>query len=176
MLWPKWPELFLSCIIPVHTPSFRQRWKLFCAFQIGSLSWSVLPGKVMFRNLAYITSDYTVRVQDGYLIFRWWRTYVPKDEDQDLSHSDTRVSLQLYGFEFHVYNRSKVYRDLEKKLFGESHMFGDESASMLTNGPFSFFFHFFTLKFIFILLSFSFRLMKIAPGWTWKNKAKRSAK
>ena len=93
----------------------------------------------MFRNLAYITSDYTVRVQDGYLIFRWWRTYVPKDEDQDLSHSDTRVSLQLYGFEFHVYNRSKVYRDLEKKLFGESHMFGDESASMLTNDPFSFF-------------------------------------
>ena len=74
-----------------------------------------------------MTPDYTVRVQDGYLIFRWWRTYVPKDAlSEDLSHSDTRMSVQLYGFEFHVYNRSKVYRDLEKKFYGESHMFGDD--------------------------------------------------
>ena len=81
----------------------------------------------MFRNVAFMTPDYTVRVQDGYLIFRWWRTYVPKDAlSEDLSHSDTRMSVQLYGFEFHVYNRSKVYRDLEKKFYGESHMFGDD--------------------------------------------------
>lgn len=33
----------------------------------------------MFRDVIYITYDYTVRVQDGYLIFRWWRSYVPKD-------------------------------------------------------------------------------------------------
>jgi cytochrome b involved in lipid metabolism len=26
-----------------------------------------------------MTPDYTVRVQDGYIIFRWWRAYVPKD-------------------------------------------------------------------------------------------------
>lgn len=33
----------------------------------------------MFRDVVYITHDYTLRVQDGYLIFRWWRSYVPKD-------------------------------------------------------------------------------------------------
>ena len=79
--------------------------------QIGSLSWSVLPGKIMFRNVAYMTNDYTVRVQDGYLIFRWWRKYVLKDgtaAGEDLSHSDTRMSVQLNGFEFHVYNRTKA--------------------------------------------------------------------
>eukprot|EP00095_Tigriopus_kingsejongensis_P008238 maker-scaffold230_size244653-snap-gene-0.11 protein:Tk08238 transcript:maker-scaffold230_size244653-snap-gene-0.11-mRNA-1 annotation:"PREDICTED: uncharacterized protein KIAA1109-like isoform X7" len=55
-------------------------------FQVGSLSWSVLPGKVMFRDVAYITKDYTIRVQDGHLVFRWWRRYVPKDVSEDLSY------------------------------------------------------------------------------------------
>ena len=70
----------------------------------------------MFRDVCYITPDYTVRVQDGFLIFRWWRTYVPKNVHEDLSHSDTRLSIQLNGFEFHVYNRWKVYQELEKKF------------------------------------------------------------
>ena len=91
------------------------------------MSWSVLPGKVMFRDLAYITTDYTVRVQDGFLIFRWWRKYVPKDASEDLSHSDTRASLQLNGFEYHVYNRSSIYRDLERKFCLEPRLFGFES-------------------------------------------------
>ena len=91
------------------------------------MSWSVLPGKVMFRDIAYITTDYTVRVQDGFLIFRWWRKYVPKDASEDLSHSDTRASLQLNGFEYHVYNRSSIYRDLERKFCLEPRLFGFES-------------------------------------------------
>lgn len=33
----------------------------------------------MFRDIVYINYDYTLRIQDGYLIFRWWRSYVPKD-------------------------------------------------------------------------------------------------
>ena len=80
----------------------------------------------MFRDVAFITSDYTLRVQDGFLIFRWWRKYVPKDASEDLSHSDTRASLQLNGFEYHVYNRSSVYRDLEKKFCLEPKLFGSE--------------------------------------------------
>ena len=63
-----------------------------------------------------MTPDFTVRVQDGFLIFRWWRSYVPKDVSEDLSHSDTRVSLQLNGFELHIYNRTSTYKELEKKF------------------------------------------------------------
>lgn len=33
----------------------------------------------MFRDIVYITTDYSFRIQDGWLIFRWWRSYVPKD-------------------------------------------------------------------------------------------------
>lgn len=32
----------------------------------------------------------------------------------DLSHSDTRLSVMLNGFEQHVYNRCKMYNNLEK--------------------------------------------------------------
>ncbi|KAG8228088.1 hypothetical protein J437_LFUL000087, partial [Ladona fulva] len=83
----------------------------------GSFTWSALAGKIMFRDVVYITNDYSVRVQDGWLIFRWWRAYVPKDVSEDLSHSDTRLSLMLNGFELHTYNRSSLYARLEK-LFG----------------------------------------------------------
>lgn len=88
----------------------------------------------MFRDFVYITFDYSVRVQDGYFIFRWWRSYVPKDVSEgnieinkillekikknifssDLSHSDTRLSVQLNGFELHIYNRSQLYDELER--------------------------------------------------------------
>ncbi|GLV32898.1 tweek [Carabus blaptoides fortunei] len=65
-------------------------------------------------DVVYITHDYSVRVQDGYLIFRWWHSYVPKDVSEDLSHSATRLSVVLNGFELHVYNRSTLYAQLGK--------------------------------------------------------------
>lgn len=80
----------------------------------GSLNLNPLAGKIMFRDVVFICFDYSVRVQDGYFIFRWWRSYVPKDVSEDLSHSDTRLSAMLNGFELHVYNRSELYSKLEK--------------------------------------------------------------
>lgn len=92
----------------------------------GSFTLNALSGKIMFRDFAYITHDYSIRVQDGYLIFRWWRSYVPKDVSEDLSHSDTRLSVMLNGLELHVYNRSQLYSRLEK-LFGlGSNIFPDD--------------------------------------------------
>jgi len=61
----------------------------------GSFTWSVLSGKIMFRDVAYVTYDYSVRVQDGYLIFRWWRAYVPKDVSEGRPRSSERNKCQL---------------------------------------------------------------------------------
>ena len=36
--------------------------------------------------------------------------------EEDLSHSDTRLSVQFNGFELHTYNRSGLYRTLEEKF------------------------------------------------------------
>lgn len=102
-------------------------------FHVGSLSISAISGKIMFRDLSLITADYTVRTQDGFIIFRWWLPYLPKDVRRtDLSHSDTRLSVVLNGFEMHIYNRTQTYHRLEK-LFGfKSRLFpdkDDESSS-----------------------------------------------
>jgi hypothetical protein len=53
----------------------------------------------------------------------------------DLSHSDTRLSVMLNGFELHVYNRCEMYGNLEK-LFGlEPQMFSnDEGLSAFGSG------------------------------------------
>uniref|UniRef100_H3AGP3 Bridge-like lipid transfer protein family member 1 n=1 Tax=Latimeria chalumnae TaxID=7897 RepID=H3AGP3_LATCH len=84
----------------------------------GSFSFSVLSGKVMVREIYYITEDMSIRnrVQDGFLIFRWWKMYDPKQKQHD-PKAETRLSIAVNGFEFHVYNRSDVYAQLQE-VFG----------------------------------------------------------
>lgn len=81
---------------------------VFSLFSVGSLN-----GKFMFHDVVFICFDYSKRIQDGYFIFRWWHSYVPKDVSEDLSHSDTRLSVMLNGFELHCFNRSELYSKLE---------------------------------------------------------------
>lgn len=56
----------------------------FCFLSAGSVTLSALSGKIMFRDIVYITTDYSFRIQDGWLIFRWWRSYVPKDVSEGI--------------------------------------------------------------------------------------------
>uniref|UniRef100_A0A3Q3M6J8 KIAA1109 n=1 Tax=Mastacembelus armatus TaxID=205130 RepID=A0A3Q3M6J8_9TELE len=80
---------------------------------IGSFSFSVLSGKVMFRDVYYINQDMSIRVQDGFLIFRWWKMYNPKQKQHD-PKAETRLYVTVNGFEFHVYNRTDVYARLQE--------------------------------------------------------------
>ncbi|RWS10976.1 uncharacterized protein B4U79_15895 [Dinothrombium tinctorium] len=84
-------------------------------FKVGSFSLSAISGKIMFRDVIYVTPDYSVRIQDGWFIFRWWIPYKPKDVRKcDFSHCEARISVLLNGFELHIYNRSQLYSRLEK--------------------------------------------------------------
>uniref|UniRef100_A0A4W3HSK9 KIAA1109 n=1 Tax=Callorhinchus milii TaxID=7868 RepID=A0A4W3HSK9_CALMI len=83
---------------------------------IGSFSFSVLSGKVMFREIYYINEDLSIRIQDGFLIFRWWKMYNPKQKQHD-PRAETRLYMTVNGFEFHVYNRCDLYAHLEE-VFG----------------------------------------------------------
>nr|XP_039251251.1 transmembrane protein KIAA1109-like isoform X2 [Styela clava] len=98
-------------------------------FKLGSFSFSVLSGKVMFRDVQYITPDLSVRIHDGYFIFRWWRPYKfsPWRKKRDLNQGHTRLSVHIYGLEYHEYNRSDVYQRLEE-LFGlDSNVFNTKT-------------------------------------------------
>lgn len=74
-------------------------------FKIGSFTLNALSGKIMFRDVVYITPDYSVRVQDGYLIFRWWRAYVPKD----VSEGTIMLSCLLF-FLYRMFLRFIAFR------------------------------------------------------------------
>ncbi|KAM7167896.1 bridge-like lipid transfer protein family member 1 isoform 1-T3 [Macrochelys suwanniensis] len=83
---------------------------------IGSFSFSVLSGKIMVREIYYITEDMSIRIQDGFIIFRWWKMYNPKQKQHD-PKAETRLYIMVNDFEFHVYNRSALYGQLQE-LFG----------------------------------------------------------
>ncbi|XP_034153444.1 transmembrane protein KIAA1109 homolog isoform X3 [Esox lucius] len=80
---------------------------------IGSFSFSVLSGKVMFRDVYFINEDMSIRIQDGFLIFRWWKMYNPKQKQHD-PKAETRLYVTVNGFEFHVYNRTDLYARLQE--------------------------------------------------------------
>ncbi|KAG9339853.1 hypothetical protein JZ751_022356 [Albula glossodonta] len=80
---------------------------------MGSFSFSVLSGKVMFRDVYYINEDMSIRIQDGFLIFRWWKVYNPKQKQHD-PKAETRLYVTVNGFEFHVYNRTDLYARLQE--------------------------------------------------------------
>ncbi|XP_071552185.1 bridge-like lipid transfer protein family member 1 isoform X2 [Panulirus ornatus] len=90
---------------------------------IGSFSLSVLSGKIMFRNVVYVTEDYSLRIVDGILKFRYWLPYVKRELSEDMSHCDHRVWIELNGPELHIYNRSQLYGRLEK-TFGLENQLG----------------------------------------------------
>ncbi|MEE6461639.1 hypothetical protein FKM82_001355 [Ascaphus truei] len=83
---------------------------------IGSFSFSVLSGKIMLREIYYITEDMSIRIQDGFIIFRWWKMYNPKQKQHD-PKAETRLYITINDFEFHVYNRSDLYGHLQD-VFG----------------------------------------------------------
>ncbi|XP_056616066.1 bridge-like lipid transfer protein family member 1 isoform X1 [Triplophysa dalaica] len=83
---------------------------------IGSFTFSVLSGKVMFRDVYYINEDMSIRIQDGLLIFRWWKMYNQKQKLHD-PKAETRLYVTVNGFEFHVYNRTDLYTRLQE-IFG----------------------------------------------------------
>ncbi|XP_034257365.1 bridge-like lipid transfer protein family member 1 isoform X8 [Pantherophis guttatus] len=83
---------------------------------IGSFSFSVLSGKIMVREIYYITEDFSIRIQDGFIIFRWWKMYNPKQKQHD-PKAETRLYIMVNDYEFHVYNRSSIYAQLQE-LFG----------------------------------------------------------
>lgn len=50
----------------------------------------------MFRDIVYATEDFSLRIQDGWLVFRWWRSYVPRD----ISEGASILNLSVSSFQF----------------------------------------------------------------------------
>eukprot|EP01134_Creolimax_fragrantissima_P001914 CFRG1914T1 len=83
--------------------------------KIGSFTFSPLGGKVMFKDVKYITKDYRVDIYDGYIVIQYWLLDYMKSMEQE--DKQCRAFVKLNGVEFSLYNRTRMYnqiRDLTK--------------------------------------------------------------
>eukprot|EP00756_Hemistasia_phaeocysticola_P048789 Hpha_TRINITY_DN23196_c0_g1::TRINITY_DN23196_c0_g1_i1::g.29529::m.29529 len=70
-----------------------------------------LGGKILFRELRYLSSNSSLRINDGYLSFRWWGRSALGG-----GAADSRLTIHLNGLELSLYNNVAKYKD-----FNETH-------------------------------------------------------
>ena len=101
----------LGLILTYASRVFLFRWKR--CFSVESISMSVIGGKIMFRNLQFVTPDYEIKIHDGFISFLWWARVDPTAEEIPIQNVykkpfqtvKYRVLVKLLGFEYHRYNR-----------------------------------------------------------------------
>ncbi|KAH9839543.1 uncharacterized protein C8Q71DRAFT_517238 [Rhodofomes roseus] len=95
---------------------------------IGAVQFSVIAGRIAFKDLRYYSSNQTIRVVKGQISWRYW---IRKPAEEDLSHAHVlgedpkqtvhlplscRVHLSLQGFEWFIYNRTAAYENILSQM------------------------------------------------------------
>eukprot|EP01147_Barroeca_monosierra_P008952 gene8952-1289_t len=104
------------CFGFVVTKIIQWRWKLrdgSTYFQIGSLYFSPLAGRLVFRDVRFFTTSFALSVVDGYFRLRYWSADDPNPPGMSKS---SRIIFQLNGLSYHVYNHDSRYSELQKLL------------------------------------------------------------
>ncbi|CAK5265757.1 unnamed protein product [Mycena citricolor] len=86
--------------------------------EIGSIHFSLLTGRVMFKDLSYHSSNQTIRIVKGQLQWRYWIRRPASGHDiappQTFDLKQTRpvpcrVQVSLQGFEWYLHNRTAAF-------------------------------------------------------------------
>ncbi|KAJ7045588.1 hypothetical protein C8F04DRAFT_939778 [Mycena alexandri] len=87
--------------------------------EIGSIHFSILTGRILFKDLRYHSSNQTIKIVRGSIEWRYWiRRPASGDDiapapamgDSKQSRSPScRVQISLQGFEWFLYNRTAAY-------------------------------------------------------------------
>ncbi|KAI1727267.1 hypothetical protein Ddc_04564 [Ditylenchus destructor] len=100
---------------------------------IGSFSISILSGKIMFRDILLVTDDYTIKVNDGWLLFSYWN-YLPNNTSVQQCMSTSRLHLSINGLKVQVFNRLSVFQGIAKQT-GMTLAFANLLNSFMTGSP-----------------------------------------
>lgn len=79
---------------------------------IGSLTFSPLGGKILFRNVQYTTKNGSLHIIDGYIEIYWW--FIIKSTWQK-SKKESRFRCYLNGVEWLIYNNVSRYDQINSK-------------------------------------------------------------
>ncbi|KAF7321613.1 hypothetical protein MKEN_00682400 [Mycena kentingensis (nom. inval.)] len=94
--------------------------------EIGSIHFSLLSGRVLFKDVAYHSGNQTIRIVKGQLEWRYWirrpasaHDIAPPRAMDDLKQtrsSSCRVQISLQGVEWYLYNRTAAYDSIVAQL------------------------------------------------------------
>ncbi|KAJ7084454.1 hypothetical protein B0H15DRAFT_940059 [Mycena belliarum] len=90
--------------------------------EIGSIHFSLLTGRILFKDVHYHSSNQTIKIVKGQIAWRYWIRKPSSGEDiaparvsdhfQQTRSAACRVQISLQGFEWFLYNRTSAYDDI----------------------------------------------------------------
>jgi hypothetical protein len=69
-------------------------WKQNVYFEVESIQFSPLGGRISFRDLRYYSRNQSLRVMSGDITFRYWFWHVRDDNDESTSEREPEPSLR----------------------------------------------------------------------------------
>ncbi|CAJ0955025.1 unnamed protein product, partial [Mesorhabditis belari] len=91
--------------------------------RLGSISISFLAGKLMFRNFVYICDDFSIKINDGWVIFSYWWPIAGRRVD--FKSNVSRLHIALNGLQVNCYNTLGRYKEIAR-LFRQEKLFGND--------------------------------------------------
>jgi hypothetical protein len=123
VIWTVYVLFFNSRVIGAVTTFllnlYLKRYSKLVWIRIRSVSISFLSGKIMFRGVHYVTVDYMVYIQDGWITFAYWK---PNETESNIKESmkmqqnketnyvekrTARLRIFLSNLQIHYYNSWK---------------------------------------------------------------------
>ncbi|VDB95270.1 unnamed protein product [Peniophora sp. CBMAI 1063] len=94
--------------------------------EIGSIHFSLVAGRILFKDVKYHSSNQTIKIVKGQISWRYW-IRAPADEKefqmrtegsgkQSLRTSTCRIHLALDGLEWRMYNRTAAFDYIAQRM------------------------------------------------------------
>ncbi|KAF5393264.1 hypothetical protein D9757_000624 [Collybiopsis confluens] len=90
--------------------------------EIGSIHFSILSGRILFKDIRYHSSNQTAKIVKAQIAWRYWIRRPTTEEEIGLSlggedshpsrDSSCRLQISFQGFEWFIYNRTAAYDNI----------------------------------------------------------------
>ncbi|KAI0051792.1 hypothetical protein FA95DRAFT_1675579 [Auriscalpium vulgare] len=112
---------------------------------IGSFHFSLLAGRILFKNFHYHSASQTIKIVRGELTWRYWLRAPTLEEDlqartagedargkSGLRKSSCRIHGSFEGFEWYLYNRTSAFDAMLEQMYAKA---PDPRAQSTDNAP-----------------------------------------
>uniref|UniRef100_D8QC92 Csf1 N-terminal domain-containing protein n=1 Tax=Schizophyllum commune (strain H4-8 / FGSC 9210) TaxID=578458 RepID=D8QC92_SCHCM len=90
---------------------------------IGSIHFSLLSGRILIKNVAYHSSNQTIRIVKGRIQWRYWNRRTMEESDVGKQEKfPCRIQVSLQGFEWFMYNRTPAYDNIVAQMMQQDHV------------------------------------------------------